>query len=52
VPTQRITYHPHSTPLHRIKSDNMLPTQLLTPFQVRDSPSHQNPSLSCYLYFL
>ena len=33
-PTRRITYHPHSAPLHRIKTDNMLPNQLLTPFQV------------------
>lgn len=34
-PTQRITYHPHSAPLYKIKTDNMLPVQLLTPFQVR-----------------
>ena len=34
-PTQRITYHPHSTPLHRIRTENMLPTELLTPFQAR-----------------
>ena len=33
-PTQRITYHPHSAPLHKIKTDNMLPNKLLTPFQV------------------
>ena len=35
APVERITYHPHSAPLHKIKTDNMLPTQLLTPFQVR-----------------
>ena len=34
-PTQRVTYHPYSAPLHRIKTDNMLPMQLLTPFQVK-----------------
>ena len=34
-PTQRVTYHPYSAPLHRIKTDNMLPMQLLTPFQAR-----------------
>ncbi|BDA48465.1 Protein arginine N-methyltransferase 7 [Coccomyxa sp. Obi] len=38
-PTQRITYHPHSAPLHKIKTDNMLPTQLLTPFQA-DNDHH------------
>ena len=32
-PVERITYHAHSAPLHRIKTDNMLPSQLLTPFQ-------------------
>lgn len=36
VPDQRITYHPYSAPLHRIKNENMLPVQLLTPFQARD----------------
>lgn len=35
VPDQRITYHPYSAPLHRIKNENMLPVQLLTPFQAR-----------------
>lgn len=34
VPVERITYHAHSAPLHKIKTDNMLPSQLLTPFQV------------------
>ena len=33
-PTQRITYHSHSAPLHKLKTDNMLPAQLLTPLQV------------------
>lgn len=35
-PSQRITYHPHSAPLHRIRTDNMLPLQLLTPFQAEN----------------
>jgi len=43
-PTQRITYHPHSTPLHKIKTDNMLPSQLLTPFQV-SAPACMQPCL-------
>ncbi len=34
TPVERITYHAHSAPLHKIKTDNMLPSQLLTPFQV------------------
>lgn len=34
APLERITYHAHSAPLHKIKTDNMLPSQLLTPFQV------------------
>ena len=34
APVERITYHAHSAPLHKIKTDNMLPSQLLTPFQV------------------
>ena len=32
-PTQRITSHPFATPLHRIRTENMLPSKLLTPFQ-------------------
>jgi len=32
-----MTYHPYSAPLHRIKTENMLPMQLLTPFQARHS---------------
>ncbi|KAK9815442.1 hypothetical protein WJX72_003717 [[Myrmecia] bisecta] len=32
-PKQRITYHPYSAPLHKIKTDDMLPLQLLSPFQ-------------------
>ena len=39
VPVERITYHAHSAPLHKIKTDNMLPSQLLTPFQVSSSAS-------------
>ena len=39
-PTQRISLLPHSTPLHKLKADNMLPLQLLTPFQV---PIHTFP---------
>ncbi|KAK9825810.1 hypothetical protein WJX74_009582 [Apatococcus lobatus] len=31
--SQRITSHPFAAPLHRIRTDNMLPTKLLTPFQ-------------------
>jgi hypothetical protein len=40
-PTQRITYHAYSAPLHKIKTENMLPLQLLTPFQANASPSPQ-----------
>lgn len=32
--TQKITNHAHSTPLHRLQDDQLLPTRLLTPFQV------------------
>ena len=39
TPVERITYHAHSAPLHKIKTDNMLPSQLLTPFQVSCCPS-------------
>lgn len=28
-PTRRITTHPHSAPLHKIRTDDMLPLQLL-----------------------
>ena len=34
--SQRIDYHPHSAPLHRIKTDDMLPVRLLTPFQAEN----------------
>jgi protein arginine N-methyltransferase 7 len=34
--SQRITYHPHSAPLHRIRNDDMLPLRLLTPFQAEN----------------
>lgn len=33
---QRISYHPYSAPLHRIKTDDMLPLKLLTPFQAEN----------------
>lgn len=33
-PTQRISNHPFSAPLHKIKTKELLPTKLLTPFQV------------------
>ena len=35
-PTRRITTHPHSAPLHRIRTGDMLPLQLLTPTQARE----------------
>ncbi|KFM29158.1 Protein arginine N-methyltransferase 7 [Auxenochlorella protothecoides] len=35
-PKQRIAYHPASAPLHRIKTDDMLPLRLLTPFQAEN----------------
>ena len=35
---ERITYHAHSAPLHKIKTDNMLPSQLLTAFQACCKP--------------
>ena len=35
-PAQRITYHPHSAPLHRIRTGDMLPLRLLTPFQAEN----------------
>ena len=34
-PTRRITTHAHSAPLHKIRTDDMLPLQLLTPTQAR-----------------
>lgn len=30
----RISYHPAAAPLHKIRTDDMLPLRLLTPFQV------------------
>lgn len=33
---QRISYHPHSAPLHRIKTEDQLPLRLLTPFQAEN----------------
>ena len=33
-PTQRISALPYSTPLHKLRADTLLPSQLLTPFQV------------------
>ena len=52
-PTQRITAHPHSAPLHKIRTDDMLPLQLLTPHQARVSAPHpylrlQVMSRGCY----
>ena len=35
-PAQRITYHPCATPLHRVRTDDMLPVRLLTPFQAEN----------------
>lgn len=35
-PSQRISYHPYSAPLHRIKTEDMLPLKLLTPFQAEN----------------
>lgn len=34
--SQRITYHPYSAPLHRIRAEDQLPTKLLTPFQAEN----------------
>jgi protein arginine N-methyltransferase 7 len=35
-PAQRITYHPCAAPLHRVRTDDMLPVKLLTPFQAEN----------------
>lgn len=35
-PSQRITYHPHAAPLHRVRTEDMLPVKLLTPFQAEN----------------
>ena len=35
-PSQRITYHPYSAPLHHIKTEDLLPLKLLTPFQAEN----------------
>ena len=43
-PTKRITSHPFATPLHRIRTENMLPSKLLTSFQVKLKPCpHSRP---------
>lgn len=34
--SQRITYHPYSAPLHRVRTEDMLPLRLLTPFQAEN----------------
>ena len=34
--SQRISYHPHSAPLHKIQTDDLLPLKLLTPFQAEN----------------
>lgn len=44
-PTQRITYHAHSAPLHKIRTDDMLPNQLLTPFQVSMCCPQRSPCM-------
>ena len=33
---QRITYHPYAAPLHQVRTDDMLPVKLLTPFQAEN----------------
>lgn len=33
---QRITYHEYSAPLHKVKTEDMLPNKLLTPFQAEN----------------
>eukprot|EP00884_Botryococcus_braunii_P006992 jgi/Botrbrau1/16294/Bobra.0066s0063.1 len=33
IPVQRITYHAHAAPLHKLRTEDMLPLHLLTPFQ-------------------
>ncbi|KAI8104703.1 hypothetical protein M9434_003256 [Picochlorum sp. BPE23] len=34
--SQKISYHPYAAPLHRIKTDDLLPVKLLTPFQAEN----------------
>lgn len=34
--SQRITYHPYAAPLHRVRTEDMLPLCLLTPFQAEN----------------
>ena len=34
--SQLISYHPYSAPLHRIRTEDMLPLKLLTPFQAEN----------------
>jgi protein arginine N-methyltransferase 7 len=33
---KRISYHPYAAPLHKVKTDDMLPIKLLTPFQAEN----------------
>lgn len=35
-PAQRITYHSYSAPLHKVRTEDMLPVKLLTPFQAEN----------------
>jgi protein arginine N-methyltransferase 7 len=35
-PSQRISYHPYAAPLHRVRTEDMLPFKLLTPFQAEN----------------
>ena len=35
-PAQRITYHSYSAPLHKVRTEDMLPVRLLTPFQAEN----------------
>ena len=39
-PTQRISKHAFSAPLHKIKTEDLLPNKLLTPLSGNASPSH------------
>lgn len=35
-PAQRITFHPYSAPLHKVRTEDLLPLKLLTPFQAEN----------------
>ena len=34
--SQKITYHPYSAPLHKVRAEDQLPVKLLTPFQAEN----------------